>query len=425
MASKSRSGTNLAAGAFLIVGLIGFMVISAIVSGALDRLGDMNAYTVRFDLSRGAPGISVGSTVTLGGQPVGHVTGVSFLRDGSGAAEAIDVEIRVDADQPLFTDAGVVLVRPLLGGASSMNIVAVGSADAGALDESGLLLASTGAPGLLADAGLGNEQIEQVQQMIADGSDFLERAGAIAARLEDDIVVITEDAKAFSSTLRDTSARVSERLPEIEDDVAAAASTVARAGENLERAAQTTEAFVEEARDVLAESRPRINETLRLTQELMENIEAEHAPAAMELITRATSAADDLAGTAQRIETLVAESDPAVRRSLANARLASDQLRQASVEIRRNPWRLLARPDTKELEAEIIYDATRTHADAASDLRDTAASLQAMLDAAANNESPAVAERLDALRAELGEALERYRASQQSLIDLVDVDGTP
>lgn len=421
MASKSRSGANLAAGAFLILGLIGFVVISAIVSDALDRLGSREPYTVRFDLRRGAPGLAPGSTVQLGGQPVGHVTAVEFVRSADGAAEAIDVMISVDADQPLYADASVVLVRPLLGGPSSMNFVSIGSEPAGRLASGGTIEASSGAPGLLADAGLGDEQIAQIQRIVADSADFLERAGDIAERLDSDIAIITEDAKSFSATLRETTARVSERLPEIEDDVAAAAERVASAGESLDRAAQSTEAFIADAREVLSENRPRIDETMRLVQELITTVEAEHGPAAMELIAEATTAARDLADAAERVESLLAESDPAIRRSLANARLASDQLRQATVEIRRNPWRLLARPDTRELEAEIIYDAARSHADAASDLRDTAASLEAILDLASDGgSSEPTAARLSTLRDEIGAALDRYRRAQEDLAALID-----
>ena len=420
MSSGTRSGANLAAGAFLIIGLIGFVVISAVISDALERFGDSESYTVRFDVRRGAPGLSVGSTVTLGGQPVGRVTAVEFVRDPAGASQAVDVGIRVDADQPLYTDAAVVLVRPLVGGASSMNIISVGTPEAGRLDPGGRLAASTAAPGLLADAGFGDTQIEQLQGMIAQAAEFVDRSARVAARLDEDIAVITEDAKSFSATLRETTDRVSERLPEIQDDVAAAAETIAEAGAGLDRAARATESFIADAQAVLSENRPRIDETMRSVQEIAARIETEHAPAAMELIAEASRAARDLGDTAERIEALIAEGDPSIRRSLANARLASDQLRQASVEIRRNPWRLLARPDTKELESEILYDATRTHADAASDLRDAAASLEILLGASRNVESGEEDARLARLRAEVGEALERYQRSQDALMDLID-----
>lgn len=420
MAKRSKSATNTAAGAFLLLGLVGFLLISAIISGTFDKIGSTTAYTVRFGIDRGAAGVSPGSTVTLGGQPIGRVTGVDFVRDAQGAAEAIDVRVRINADQPLYSDASFVLVRPLLGGGSSLNIASVGTADAGTLAEGGTLDAGVAVPSFLADAGFGPTQVAQIQNLIARAYDAVDSTASIAEQLDADIQVITADATSFSRTLRDTAERVRDRIPELESDISGAAGAIAEAGEALERAAEYAENLFLATQRVVDDSTPVVEETLAAVQRVTSRIEAEHADAAMDLLEETTRAAKDLGDAAERAERLLAESEPGLRRSLANARLASDQLRAASIEIRRNPWRILARPDEKTFENEILYDAARMHADTASDLRDAAAALEAVLADAEpeTNDGQARAE-IQRLREELGDAMTRYRDAQEALGELL------
>jgi ABC-type transporter Mla subunit MlaD len=69
------------------------------------------------------------------------------------------------------------------------------------------------------------------------------------------------------------------------------------------------------------------------------------------------------------VDALLAEQRPNIRKAMANMRLTSDQLKLASIEVRSQPWRLLHEPDTKELATQVLYDATRSYAAAASDVR--------------------------------------------------------
>ncbi|MFI4871167.1 MAG: hypothetical protein ACIARQ_05090, partial [Phycisphaerales bacterium JB061] len=104
---------------------------------------------------------------------------------------------------------------------------------------------------------------------------------------------------------------------------------------------------------------------------------------------------------------------PGILRTLANARLASDQLRLATIEIRRNPWKLLARPDTKELREELFYDAARVYATAASDLQDAGASLEAIL----ARPGGADEDEIRALTEELKSAMARYKQAEAGLLE--------
>lgn len=422
MADRKRSTANLLTGLFLVTGLIGFVAISAAISGALDRLTPSQDYTVRFTLERGAPGVKPGSAVTMGGQPVGRVLGVDFALDGAGQATGVDVRVAVEERYTLFSDARFVLVRPLIGEGGTLNIISVGSPEAGPLPSGSTIDASIGIPTFLADAGYGDTQVAQVQQMLADGADMMGRAADLAERLDQDITAITADARSFSRTLRETSADVQRRWPEISEEARAVLANLDEASQGIDRIVREGEELVADLRLAVEEANGPLQETIAGVQRVVERVEAEHLGVALDAMRDAGDAAADLASVAERADRLLAEESTGISRAVANARLASDQLRQASFEIRRNPWRLLTRPSTKELEGELVYDAARSHADAASDLRDAAAALEAVLGSADNPILPVDAEAGAELQADLREAMERYQTAQDRLMTLIDAE---
>ena len=422
MATRKRSTASLLTGLFLVTGLVGFLAISAVISGAIDRLTPSESYTVRFSLERGAPGVKPGSSVTMGGQPVGRVLGVRFTLDDAGAATGVDVDVAVETGYTLYSDARFVLVRPLIGEGGTLNIISAGSAGAGPLQPGSTIDAAIGIPTFLADAGYGDTQVAQVQGMIADGAAFMEQASAIAAGLDEDIRVITADARSFSQTLRETSADVQARWPEISEQAQAVLANLDDASTGVDRIVTDAEGLLAEVRSAVEEGSPRVQETLAGLQRVVETFEGEHLAVALDTLADLRLAAEDLASVAERADRLLAEESPAIGRSVANARLASDQLRQLSYEIRRNPWRILQRPNTKELEGELIYNAAQSHAEAASDLENAAASLEAVLTSSSNPIVSIDADAARTLQADLQDAMARYTEAQRALMDLADGD---
>ncbi|MEM7623511.1 MAG: hypothetical protein AAF235_09965, partial [Planctomycetota bacterium] len=350
------------------------------------------------------------------------VLGVDFTLDDAGAATGVDVDVAVETGYTLYSDARFVLVRPLIGEGGTLNIISAGSASAGPLQPGATIDASIGIPTFLADAGYGDTQVAQVQGMIADGAQFMEQASEIAATLDADIGVITADAKSFSQTLRETSEDVQARWPELSDQAQSVLANLDEAGEGIDRIVTEGEGLLADLRSAVDEGSPLVQETLAGLQRVVERVEAEHLVAALDVLADAQLAAEDLASVAERADRLLAQESPGVGRAVANARLASDQLRQLSFEIRRNPWRILQRPNTKELEGELIYNAAQSHAEAASDLEDAAASLEAVLSASSNPIVPLNEDAARQLQAELRDAMSRYTEAQQRLLKLTERD---
>lgn len=394
MARHNRSRASLIAGSLLIFGLVGFVTISAIISGSIDRLTPTESYTVRFDLSQGAGGLTNGSTVLMGGQPVGRVTAIDFARE-NGVPRAVDVRVRVRSSHTLHRDVAFVLEKPLVGLGASLNIVGAGTPEAGVLEPGSVVHATLAVPGFLAAAGLGMEQISQVRRILSDTAEVVRRADAITARLDADLDGLMADLTAFGGDL------ASLKAGEVREDAALALGDF--------------RALVEESRELLRVNRPRIDDTLSSAQRSMARFENEHAGALRETLDRAGEAARSIGRLAGDAEGILGREKPSIQRTLANARLASDQLRLATIEIRRNPWKLLARPDTKELREELFYDAARVYAQAASDLQDAGASLESVLARPGGADEPAIRE----LTEELKSAMARYKQAEAGLLEVM------
>lgn len=394
MARHNRSKASLMAGSLLIFGLVGFVVISAIISGSIDRLTPTETYTVRFDLAKGTGGLTEGSSVLMGGQPVGRVAEIEFAKE-DGVPRAVDVRVRVRSSHTLYRDVAFVLERPLVGLGATLNIVSAGTSDAGVLEPGSVVEASLAVPGFLAAAGLGVEQIAQVKEILSDTTDIVGRADAITTRLDTDLDTLMADFKAFSSELADLKV----------------GAIRAEAGVAID----DFRALVEESRELLRVNRPRIDDTLASAQRSMARFEGEHADALLLAMDNAGTAATNLGELADEAGRMLTEQRPGIQRTLANARLASDQLRLATIEIRRNPWKLLARPDTKELREELFYDAARVYASAASDLQNAGASLEAVLGAGSGGDEDAIRE----LTEELKSAMARYKQAEAGLLEVM------
>ncbi|MCZ6543539.1 MAG: MlaD family protein [Planctomycetota bacterium] len=112
---------------------------------------------------------------------------------------------------------------------------------------------------------------------------------------------------------------------------------------------------------------------------------------------------------------------PDIRAALGDIRLAAQSLKFAGIELRRSPWKILYKPSKSELEHELLYEAARSFAMAASDLKAASESVQRVMDRHADrlNDDPQIVERLNAY---LLDSLDGYEKAQQRLIDVLLTD---
>ncbi|MCC6949892.1 MAG: MCE family protein [Phycisphaerales bacterium] len=412
---------NLIAGVFVVLG-----VLLAVWSSFL--LADRSAYAstrdfiVRFTLSQGAMGLKRGSPVMLAGQEIGRVLDVSFdTPAGDGVPQAVHVLVEVRSDLTLYEDASINLVKPLLGSLSSININAVGTPQALAtgkgpqIEKGEIIQGRIAPPGFLEDAGLGPEQSAQIKSAIASIDTGVKKINDLIERTGPGVEASVSDARAVLADLRKSIAEWSKQLDTTMANVEAASA-------KLDPIMAKAEAGLDDARGVVAsiqgmidENRARVNETVKSLESAAAKIDQKTVEDLNAALAEGRGALNVFSEAVSKVSGVVGEQTPNLRRTLANLRLMSDQLKLTAVEIRSQPWRLLHQPTSKEFESQVLYDATRSYAEAASDLKAASESLEAA--AALHEAGRPDAPDLAPLTQSLSESLAAYRQVERYLFD--------
>jgi ABC-type transporter Mla subunit MlaD len=438
MAARS-SRNNIIAGAFVLASIALAAGVVIALAGGWSLLNPTRRYTVRFSLEDGAGGVEAGSPVLLAGQPIGKVESWRFVdaprsADGHEVAIGVDVDIQVRSDIDLYEDAVVQLIVPILGTGTKINIqnpgtgklVTTPQGDGPRLSEGEMLAGSPGMAPFLTQAGYGPEQRQQVEKIIREISEASEKLNSIIGKVEGQVDPTTQQVQGILGDVREVTKDVRERWPGWAERVNA---TIASAQEFIDRfkpfADQAREGYqgvVDRIAAMVDTNRPKIDETVENARQLASKANTEGWQKVQDALASGQSGLDAFRGAAERASSLLKEQSPEIRTILANARLASDQLKLTTTEVRAAPWKLLGGPTgKKELENEVLFDAARAYALASSDLKAAAASLEAL--SAADGNTPGAVDRASAadLARQLDAAFSKYReAEQQFLLRLMD-----
>lgn len=414
-------GRNAIVGAFFIAAVALAVLVTAILSDLSAALTPTKSYVVRFELSDNAGLLAPGAEVRVGGMKVGSVSEIG-LADEDGAARALDVFIDVDNDLMLHENAIVRLEVPLLGTGTVVNFISVGAGQP--LAEGGMVRGRP-SPGLLAQTGLNDQDMENIRRSIESLAQTSERVSRILTDIEPDVgqamdqlTLALDDARSITGDLR-------ERLPGLGDQVDGTLSEIresidvwtALASRLDERTVELGE-VIQSVRGTIDDNRPNIDRVLADLADITARTNEELLPAAMDTVENARAASADGRTLAADAAMLLETETPGIRRALANLRLASDQAKLTMLEVRRSPWRLLQRPTTRELEGELIYDATRSFAQAASDLRAASESLISLsTDDRGPVDLPGRQRAIEELHEQLMSSFTRYRKAEQELLD--------
>ncbi|HRQ73302.1 MAG TPA: MlaD family protein [Phycisphaerales bacterium] len=418
MSSRNNPRNNLIAGLFLLGGVLLAVVASFVLTDFAGALTRTNTYVVRFDILQGATGLDRDAEVRLGGQPVGTVADIDFDDE---AGYAVKVTIKIRRDIPLYADARIHLEVPLLGSASVINIVSLGTEQAG--PATGPIEGRLAPPALLAQAGYGDEQRTQLQSIL----DRLDKGTEKMMKFVDDADPdLTKNVSQIVADVRDVVRDARERWPEWSASItttiersnefsAKLRDLADRAGPVLDKG----EGLLDSARSAIDDNRPRIDRIVENVESVTAKVNDEWIPRGTHLLDRATTGVDRFTEIGDEAYTLVRANRPTIDGILADSRLAADQLKLATVEIRSQPWRMLHRPSTKELETQLLYDSARSYAAAVSDLRAASQALDALLVSAQARPtlSASEAEQIAGWRDQLVRAFARYAEAEQRLLD--------
>lgn len=427
MAWGAASQNNILAGSFLLLG-VGLAVWASTMLSRGDGIDAATPYRVRFSIADGAAGILQGSPVNLGGQQVGSVVSVEPVKSTDGSGHEVitgwDLLIRVRQDIALYENAVVFLERPLLGSVSAVNIAAVGSgAGAGGaqgasarLEPGEVISGYIAPPAFLAQAGLGPEQRTQIQQMIEKAASVVDEADKLFDELAPKI---RESTASLASMVDQAESKWPLWLGQVDGVLADAKAASAR----LEPTLASADEGVAEARAVISSvqeaidaNRPGVDRIVANVDKASERVAGPTLDRLDESLADAQKALEGVRVLAVETGDLLVEQTPSIRKALANMRLASDQLRLVMTEIRSQPWRLLVRPDTRELQQQLLYDSARSYASAVSDLRAATESLEAVArqsDGAPGLDRQSLAE----LQTKLRQAFDDYQQREREFLD--------
>ncbi|CAG1002187.1 hypothetical protein PHYC_02975 [Phycisphaerales bacterium] len=405
---------NILAGAFVLLGLLLAVWVSFLLSDR-SAFESTTRFIVRFPIASGASGLRRGSSVLLGGQPIGRVLLVDFQRGEGDRPLNVDVQVEVRADLALHENARILLEKPLLGSLSSINITDPGAGPAPRIAPAAIMPGMTAPPSFLADAGFGPEQSAQIKETIASIDATTKRLATLVEQNGSRIDTGVEDAQKMLADLR---ARLAEWSARIDSTTA----SLDKAAGRLEPILAKAEQGIDDAKGAIASIRSLVDENRSRIDTIVKNIESASTKFDKETVDSVNQALRDgrdalgtFSDAVSRVSALVGEETPNMRRTLANLRLMSDQLKLTAIEVRSQPWRLLHQPTTKEFSAQVLYDATRSYAEAASDLRAASEAMQAAaaITAARGADAPDLAQLTD----KLNEAIAKYRQAETYLLD--------
>jgi len=397
----AKENDNFRAGVFLIVCLTLGLAIIFILSDVERLITPDQDVQVRYTLADGVDGLKVGSTVNMGGVPVGAVTGIENETDEEGSVTAQIASFTMPEKFRMFKNAVIELERPPIGSGTVLNIRSVGSGTA--YDPEGPPIAGRIAPSdliqdLVREMGIREEQKEQFRQIIAN----FER---ITDQVRTDLPGMTEQAKAGLENFRATSEGTKEIVAWFD---------------RVDTISTNVDESVVMVREFLREKTPALRNTVDNAEAVSERFREESMEQLAEVMSKADHTMANAKQITEEVKAFTVQQRPTMERALASLQLTAAQLKLAAIEIRRSPWRLLYQPKEQELESDNLYDAARSFAQAAEVLDSTAESLQSVVgrDDMPQEEVKRLIERLDRL-------FERYEEAEKAFWDALDAPPAP
>lgn len=419
MSLRAQQRNNVLAGIFLVSALLLAVFISFWVEEGFGKLPFVNPrkeYVARFSLSDGVSGLKPGSPVTLGGLEVGSVQSIEYRAGSGGEAPRIDVTIAVDSTVVIHDDAEVVMIAPLLGSLSLINISSVGGGEGAGVLRPGDGI-DAGRPGGLANldglAAGATALVDDMRDMVGQMSSQID---PLAERVKGTL----ETYQAFADTLMVNQDRWIVKADSILDGAERVfRETIPVVGEEVVGGVGDARRLLATAQDVIDENRADLRRTVT-------NIEGVSSRARFDLLGRmervldeGVLAAANLSAVGGRLLGTIDRVEPALNRTMANFQLASGQAVLMVEEIRAAPWRALKEPSEKEKREEVLYSAVRRYAESVERLRDASESLESVLRGARAGGREVAPEQVLDMTAEIKRSFGEYSRAEQDLMALI------
>ena len=433
---RKKHHSELTAGLFVLVGI-------AVLLGVVLWLGAADAFRARgqevvfyVPVQDGSVGIAEGTEVTLGDSRVGRVTGIRVDPKGRNCYYTAQLE---QAGLTVWSDANATVSAPMVGQAKVV-LLKLGTAAKG--------VASEERPVRLTPGGM--EELRLLARDQLDPNDPKSLMGGLRSII---IALESETGKVdqiVENILRETNGRdansVFGQVGATARNLAAASekinyqldasepnsvvAIVQRIGRQFEKQSDANRpgsifaAIRSSARDLetaLRDARPMVESILRHLDGTAEQIETLTREDVTKLIRGLGEAKlmvlqvlDDLRDSSQEIKEIVKLNRDSIDETMDNLNAASETLKSALKDVRRNPWRVFYQPQKGELETENVYDAARAFSSGAAELDQAVSKLRA-LQKMELDKDPAARQTAERIRKHLDMTFEKFSEAEKQL----------
>jgi ABC-type transporter Mla subunit MlaD len=347
-------------------------VLCAIVVGikGYERLFETrNSYIVRFKLADDIGGLSIGDDVRVGGAKAGVVRNIDVIQ--TEADPAIVVHFTMPRRFDVRSDARIV-VQGTLTGTSWLNFETLGR----------------------------GESIQPGQWLVGNPSAFTRLLNS-ASDVAPDLAAIVKDvraetvpkvnsavdeAKSMFTTFRTTGETTTSLVQRVDGKVEGVVEKYNETADAAKGAMRTLDEILGDTKSDIrgtlanlnsatASIKDRLPKLLDQFSELLTKVDASVVDA-RETLLDVKAIASDTRATVANARSLLANNRSRIDGMIASLKATSDNLKNASAEIRRSPWRLLYQPKPGEIANLTLYDSARQFAEGANDLNDAASALR-------------------------------------------------
>jgi phospholipid/cholesterol/gamma-HCH transport system substrate-binding protein len=387
MANGSGYSNSVRAGAFLLTAVaLGLVVVLVLMK--TDIFTGKNTYKVGFKMDDGVAGLEVGAEVRVSGLKVGRVSEIE--QDFNNGKITVTVEMRRDI--VVREQAEVMRAQPLLGNYSWLNFTNLGT---GNVIPDGGAIEATPSGGLLATI-VGPQNATRANEIFGDLVAFTRRLDEFA---REDYPVVKKALADAQFTVSDIRENYDGWRKNINEGLSEAAGAMRKLNGTMDDA----QVAVKDAREVVRHFREVNLQQLDKT------------------LAEAERGATSFASSMDALDSELVARIPDALAMMADLRQGAAQVKLATMEVRRSPWKLFYRPSGDELARENLYESARAFALASSDMRVAGETLSAVL--RDQPERFASDERFrDALKGQVTDSMARYEASQKALFDVLRAD---
>lgn len=375
-----RKYSELTAGIFVLLAL-GVTVGLVVWLGASD-LFKRGAQRVTFYAaeSDGSMGLAVGNAIQINDMPVGRISDIRSAPKGGRTLYIADVEMR---DLKIHADGAAQVAKDLVG-QGRLVITSRGSAAKPLADEDNPIHLTGGLDQAMSNIASVSEDLKSIAGTFKREMDVAQSAAMLAK-----VHGVVDDLKRAAVNIASLSSNVlaetdSQRKGSVIAKVHASADDVNRVTGSLSRELDPANpaallAKVHRSADDLnamtADAKPKVQRTLTAMENVATQFESftkkdivEILATLREVNSKVLTIVNNFSVVSEQARQMVALNRDRVDEMIDNMSQVSDNLKATSKEVRRNPWRLLYKPDKQELKSQNVSEAARAFASGAEQL---------------------------------------------------------